>query len=432
MNIINTLEWRKGLAALSAAALIMFALGLGQTARADHIDVHVSAATDGAVVMDGTGTSTVLSTFAPDLNLASSTSAALQASATSSVTAYYGVDIESSTTTGDVYWQITVSHATEALTVGDVSITEKGYFDADGGVVADSGYAPTAVSGDLVFTGNAGWEVFDGDMFTNIDAITFDNDAPLGTYTITRALIDNSTDAAIDGSFSFTVNLTAAPVLTPSATSTPVITITGDNPQSFFICNGFVEPGFTAVDSTGASITATSNVSTLNFNESGTYTITYTATDSSGNTATTTRTVIALECNSGGGSSRPGDNASSRVPSGLVNASANASANSAVGLVLAGQIDGRLNMPGLHLGQFIQVLGATTAFTFVSDLSIGARGSEVAELQRRLAETGYFRGPITGYFGPITRDALMRLQRANGLSATGMLDAQTRFMLNNS
>ena len=213
-----------------------------------------------------------------------------------------------------------------------------------------------------------------------------------------------------------------------TATSSPIITLSGQATTTVFACNGFTDPGVSAVDSAGGSINATSSGS-VNINEPGTYTITYTATDASGNTSTATRTVVALPCSSGsvGGG---GGGGSSRVPQGLVNAAINANVNSNVGAVLAGQVLGRLNMPGLQLGSFINVLGVSTAFTFVSDLSVGARGPEVAELQRRLAETGYFRGPITGYFGPITRDALMRLQRANGLTATGMLDAQTRLLLN--
>jgi peptidoglycan hydrolase-like protein with peptidoglycan-binding domain len=100
-------------------------------------------------------------------------------------------------------------------------------------------------------------------------------------------------------------------------------------------------------------------------------------------------------------------------------------------MVLAGTI-----ISGPSIGSVVgipstggSVLG-TSVFRFTFALRMGMSGPEVLELQSRLSETGYFRGPMTGYFGPLTRDALMRLQRANGLAATGELDAQTIFLLN--
>lgn len=40
-------------------------------------------------------------------------------------------------------------------------------------------------------------------------------------------------------------------------------------------------------------------------------------------------------------------------------------------------------------------------------------------VQRNLARIGYYRGPIDGYFGPITRDAIARFQRDHRLKVTG-------------
>jgi len=57
----------------------------------------------------------------------------------------------------------------------------------------------------------------------------------------------------------------------------------------------------------------------------------------------------------------------------------------------------------------------------------GSRGEEVSTLQRELKNRGYFTYPnITGYFGPITRDAVIRFQRDNGLLVDGIVGPQTR------
>ncbi|GAB3700929.1 C40 family peptidase [Mariniluteicoccus flavus] len=51
-------------------------------------------------------------------------------------------------------------------------------------------------------------------------------------------------------------------------------------------------------------------------------------------------------------------------------------------------------------------------------LKIGKRNGDVKRLQRSLTKAG-FKVPATGYFGTMTRSALIRYQRANGVPATG-------------
>jgi peptidoglycan hydrolase-like protein with peptidoglycan-binding domain len=53
----------------------------------------------------------------------------------------------------------------------------------------------------------------------------------------------------------------------------------------------------------------------------------------------------------------------------------------------------------------------------------------VERLQRRLQELGYFDGPITGYYGEITADAVQEFQRSNGLSVDGIVGPQTESAL---
>ncbi len=50
------------------------------------------------------------------------------------------------------------------------------------------------------------------------------------------------------------------------------------------------------------------------------------------------------------------------------------------------------------------------AANFKRKLVIGYTGSDVKQLQELLTQSGYYKGKITGYFGPITRYAVLRLQ----------------------
>jgi peptidoglycan hydrolase-like protein with peptidoglycan-binding domain len=59
------------------------------------------------------------------------------------------------------------------------------------------------------------------------------------------------------------------------------------------------------------------------------------------------------------------------------------------------------------------------------ELTIGSSGSDVENLQRRLSELGYFDTSPTGYYGSITRDAVLRFQQAQRLPQSGIADART-------
>ena len=63
---------------------------------------------------------------------------------------------------------------------------------------------------------------------------------------------------------------------------------------------------------------------------------------------------------------------------------------------------------------------------FLLPVIYGDRSQDVAKLQERLIELGYLpEGSADGSFGPMTRDAVMNFQKANGLEATGELDGET-------
>jgi len=71
-------------------------------------------------------------------------------------------------------------------------------------------------------------------------------------------------------------------------------------------------------------------------------------------------------------------------------------------------------------------------FTFTKALSIGSRGEEVKMLQKELQGLGFFSLSVslTGYFGPITQEAVELFQAANGIEAIGIVGPKTRAVLN--
>lgn len=58
-------------------------------------------------------------------------------------------------------------------------------------------------------------------------------------------------------------------------------------------------------------------------------------------------------------------------------------------------------------------------------LSIGTRGSDVTRLQRHLKSAGFNPGGVDGIFGSKTKAAVLRFQRARGLSADGVVGPNT-------
>ena len=71
-------------------------------------------------------------------------------------------------------------------------------------------------------------------------------------------------------------------------------------------------------------------------------------------------------------------------------------------------------------------------YVFSSDLILGNNGLDVIQLQRRLTNDGFYSGPITGYFGPLTKKAVKAYQLKMGLPQVGMVGPLTREKLNGS
>ncbi len=81
----------------------------------------------------------------------------------------------------------------------------------------------------------------------------------------------------------------------------------------------------------------------------------------------------------------------------------------------------------LALTVALSVVGmARQATAFVKE---GDRGPEISALQQRLKELGFFKANVTGYFGSMTKDAIIQFQQAKGLTPDGVVGASTEASL---
>ncbi len=71
-----------------------------------------------------------------------------------------------------------------------------------------------------------------------------------------------------------------------------------------------------------------------------------------------------------------------------------------------------------------------TSYNFMEFLNIGSQDAQVTALQQRLTADGFYSGPITGYFGALTKIAVQKFQSAHGITAKGYVGPSTRAALN--
>lgn len=56
----------------------------------------------------------------------------------------------------------------------------------------------------------------------------------------------------------------------------------------------------------------------------------------------------------------------------------------------------------------------------IATSQVGSRGAEVRAIQQKLKERGLFKSDVTGYYGEITRKAVLAFQKQKGISQTGI------------
>ena len=78
----------------------------------------------------------------------------------------------------------------------------------------------------------------------------------------------------------------------------------------------------------------------------------------------------------------------------------------------------------------LSVSVSAQAYEFNRSLKVGMRHADVRALQEYLAEAGFFTANPTGYFGSITKKAVIAFQLANDLPGTGFVGTLTRGVLN--
>ena len=237
-----------------------------------------------------------------------------------------------------------------------------------------------------------------------------------GNSNLAPIIIDNS--ITYDGTAPIIAEVT--PISSPTTDNTPTYTVSyadtyAGTPDWTGKCDGYFEetPGLVGAGGSTA-LTATTPMPDDNYDD-----CTLTITDAAGNVSNTinvTPFVIDSDVPSGGGGGgtrftchdKEADNYN---PNGRENSS------------LCVYSDHDTSNDG-------EVIGVSIA-QFVNDLFVGSTGDDVTNLQNILTEEGYYTGPITGYFGPFTRAAVIRFQEANAITpAVGYVGPITREVLN--
>lgn len=83
----------------------------------------------------------------------------------------------------------------------------------------------------------------------------------------------------------------------------------------------------------------------------------------------------------------------------------------------------------------VAISAASSSFSslLTRTIGLGAKGLDVKILQEFLQKKGIVipnDGPVTGFFGKVTEEAVKKFQEANGLEAVGSVGAKTRALIN--
>lgn len=102
----------------------------------------------------------------------------------------------------------------------------------------------------------------------------------------------------------------------------------------------------------------------------------------------------------------------------------------AKGLIATGAVD-QQTAAALGVGGGSAPAPAAPGATSAAGLQIGARGPAVVALQKAIISMGWtIKGGADGVFGPATREALIRAQKANGVPGSGVVDDATARLFN--
>ena len=87
--------------------------------------------------------------------------------------------------------------------------------------------------------------------------------------------------------------------------------------------------------------------------------------------------------------------------------------------------------PGERIATLTQLsTSSSTLYIFRNFLNVGSSGKDVTALQQLLVHLGFLSAAPTGYYGQVTRRAVIDFQKAHGLSPLGYVGPGTRTALN--
>ncbi len=297
-------------------------------------------------------------------------------------------------------------------------------------MVSSNTNASVAVVGDTVTIHATSSE----NLASNVSATMFGRTASVsGSGRVwTATTIASSNDAA--GSVAFTLNfsdaagnqgnqvssVTSGTTVSFSKTGSASITLYGSNPVNITLGSVYVDAGATAVASNGTNISSSiSTTNNVNANVAGTYTVTYTVTDPVTGVVSSATRIVVVGTVSGNVYGNTG-----------VTTTGTVSAVTSNGVYLptaSGQIIFVPNTAGTLNAQ-------TVHNAIISNLTLGSRGDEVVTLQTELVAEGHLvmpAGVALGYFGQLTMNAVIRWQKANGITpALGYFGPKSRAVFN--
>ncbi len=252
---------------------------------------------------------------------------------------------------------------------------------------------------------------------------------------ITFSIIVGNTDGSATTTVSATTN---ASTVTFDKTA-PTITLLGINPDTLVAGGSYSDPGANAQDTRDGTLTALiTTTGTLDTTTAGTYTRTYTVSDTAGNATSTTRTItvtpapvsVTNTLHAGGGFI---------VDSGGL-APSSASFKQLTARLQIIYPDGHivyLNAPTATTGLTSSPSAEKISMSITKRLSFGMHDVQVLVLQQLLNHLGFSiattgagsLGHETTTFGPATRAAVIRFQKAHNIDPTGIVGPLTRGVL---
>lgn len=92
-------------------------------------------------------------------------------------------------------------------------------------------------------------------------------------------------------------------------------------------------------------------------------------------------------------------------------------------------IDYDTGCDGWSVEKYLALETAISKTKIINTLTVGSSGSEVSYLQQILRKLGFFNGEVTGYFGSITKQAVIDFQAANNIASVGIVGPKTRELI---